>query len=117
LEFQIVYALFKPGILIVVDRKLSLSLVRWGLHVAIQDAMGWLDYHLHAFHIRRKHGHSVVEIGIPEVDGFEDEREILPGWEIPVSRYFNDIGVRAEYEYDFGDDWMQDVLFEGILLK
>lgn len=21
----------------------------WGLHVAIQDAMGWLDYHLHAF--------------------------------------------------------------------
>lgn len=21
----------------------------WDLHVAIQDAMGWLDYHLHAF--------------------------------------------------------------------
>ena len=21
----------------------------WDLHVAIQDAMGWLDYHLHEF--------------------------------------------------------------------
>jgi hypothetical protein len=34
----------------------------WDLHVAIQDAMGWLDYHLHEFrlldrtekHIRRE---------------------------------------------------------------
>jgi hypothetical protein len=23
----------------------------WDLHVAIQDAMGWLDYHLHRFTI------------------------------------------------------------------
>ena len=23
----------------------------WDLHVAIQDAMGWLDYHLHEFEI------------------------------------------------------------------
>ncbi len=23
----------------------------WGLHVALQDAMGWLDYHLHLFHV------------------------------------------------------------------
>jgi len=23
----------------------------WALHVAIQDAMGWLDYHLHAFEV------------------------------------------------------------------
>ena len=24
----------------------------WDLHVAIQDAMGWLDYHLHLFQVR-----------------------------------------------------------------
>jgi hypothetical protein len=24
----------------------------WDLHVAIQDAMGWLDYHLHEFRLR-----------------------------------------------------------------
>ena len=23
----------------------------WDLHVAIQDAMGWLDYHLHEFRL------------------------------------------------------------------
>jgi len=23
----------------------------WDLHVAIQDAMGWLDYHLHEFEV------------------------------------------------------------------
>ncbi len=23
----------------------------WDLHVAIQDAMGWLDYHLHSFNL------------------------------------------------------------------
>ena len=25
----------------------------WDLHVAFQDAMGWLDYHLHVFRLRR----------------------------------------------------------------
>ena len=25
----------------------------WDLHVAIQDAMGWSDYHLHEFEISR----------------------------------------------------------------
>ena len=24
----------------------------WDLHVAIQDSMGWLDYHLHEFRIK-----------------------------------------------------------------
>ena len=24
----------------------------WDLHVAIQDSMGWLDYHLHAFELK-----------------------------------------------------------------
>ncbi|MFH1739682.1 MAG: plasmid pRiA4b ORF-3 family protein [bacterium] len=89
----------------------------WDLHVAIQDAMGWLDYHLHAFRIRRKHGHSVAEIGIPVEEQFDDEPEVLAGWEVPVSRYFNDVGVCAEYQYDFGDSWKHDVLLEGILLR
>jgi len=26
----------------------------WDLHVAIQDAMGWLDYHLHLFRVHRE---------------------------------------------------------------
>ncbi len=89
----------------------------WDLHVAIQDAMGWLDYHLHVFRIRRKHAHTVIEIGIPNEDRFEGDPVILQGWDVPVSEYFGDIGTVAEYEYDFGDGWQHEVLFEGILLK
>ena len=87
----------------------------WDLHVAIQDAMGWLDYHLHAFYIQVPRKKKEVEIGIPD-DDFDTER-VLPGWEIPVVEYFSEIGKPAHYKYDFGDGWDHIVLFEGILLK
>lgn len=89
----------------------------WDLHVAIQDSMGWLDYHLHVFRIRKKDSHSDTEIGIPNEDRFEDEQVILPGWHIPIADYFDDVGKSAIYEYDFGDDWIHDVLLEAIMLR
>lgn len=89
----------------------------WDLHVAIQDSMGWLDYHLHVFRIRPKHHHSEIEIGIPNEDRFEDEAEILPGWQIPIAKYFYDVGITYIYEYDFGDDWKHEITLEGILLR
>ena len=33
----------------------------WDFHVAIQDSMGWLDYHLHAFRFRPKHKGKSIE--------------------------------------------------------
>jgi len=89
----------------------------WDLHVAIQDAMGWLDYHLHEFRIRKKHSRSVTEIGIPSEDGLENDLEILPGWEVPIADYFSEIGATADYEYDFGDGWRHKIILEGILLS
>ena len=89
----------------------------WDLHVAIQDAMGWLDYHLHVFRFRPKHSHKPTEIGIPDEDRFEGMPEVLPGWGIPISRYFDTVGTTANYEYDFGDGWQHEVMLEGILLK
>ncbi len=89
----------------------------WDLHVAIQDAMGWLDYHLHLFRIRQKRAHSEIEIGIPNEDRFEGENEILPGWEIPIADYFYDVGSACIYEYDFGDDWKHEIILEGIQLQ
>jgi hypothetical protein len=86
----------------------------WDLHVAIQDSMGWLDYHLHAFHMKRKSGSKMVEIGIP--DG-EADHVVLAGWEESISDYFVEPGVEVKYDYDFGDDWHHKVLLEGILLK
>src|SRR5262245_16822610 len=85
----------------------------WGLHVAIQDAMGWLDCHLHAFRVRPERRRPVA-IGIP--DEWEGTA-VLPGWEVPISRYFSEPGQVIEYEYDFGDSWLHDVLLEGILQR
>ena len=87
----------------------------WDLHVALQDAMGWLDYHLHAFRVRRPHQRKMIEIGIPD-DG-EGDIDVLPGWTIPIRDIFTEPGQTAFYLYDFGDSWKHEVLLEGILLK
>jgi hypothetical protein len=86
----------------------------WDLHVAIQDSMGWLDYHLHEFRVKRPSGRKVIEIGIPDS---EFDRDVLAGWEVPISNHFVEPGVAAEYDYDFGDGWRHKVLLEGLLLK
>lgn len=85
----------------------------WDLHVAIQDAMGWTDTHLHAFIIPTHPGEAPVEIGIPEED-FPDDN-LLAGWDIPLSKYVHSAGYSFGYDYDFGDDWSHDVVLEAVL--
>ncbi|HDQ40539.1 MAG TPA: hypothetical protein ENN39_05855 [Desulfonatronum sp.] len=53
----------------------------WDLHIAIQDFMGWLDYHLHLFNPSPKHGRIKSKVGISDAEfddgtvaGWEDER-------------------------------------------
>jgi len=87
----------------------------WDLHVGIQDAMGWLDYHLHAFRIRMPHKKKEMEIGIPDDEYFD--HPVIPGWEVPIASVFTEPGKSAIYDYDFGDGWSHIVLLEGILLK
>jgi hypothetical protein len=87
----------------------------WDLHVALQDAMGWFDYHLHMFHLPKLRKGQHIEIGIPS-DEIEDQ-QTLPGWKIPIAEYFTEPGQTALYEYDFGDGWEHEILFEGILIK
>lgn len=90
----------------------------WDLHVAIQDSMGWLDYHLHYFEIKGKGKKKEERIGIPDFDRFSDDLpEVFPGWEIPVLNFFNDLGVTSKYLYDYGDSWWHTVQLEGYLFK
>lgn len=89
----------------------------WDLHVAIQDAMGWQDYHLHAFLVRNPLTGDVEEIGIPDQDRFEGEPDFLPGWEVPVADYLSQAGERAEYEYDFGDGWEHELVLEAVGIR
>lgn len=87
----------------------------WDFHVALQDSMGWLDYHLHMFRTADPGSRQVVEIGIPDDEPFEDDTPCLPGWEIPIAAYFLEPGTRADYEYDFGDSWEHEILLEDIV--
>lgn len=88
----------------------------WDLHVAIQDSMGWLDYHLHKFHIKNNPTRELEFIGIPDED-FDDEMAVLPGWEVPIKDFFTLENKKILYEYDFGDCWEHMILLEKILPK
>lgn len=89
----------------------------WDLHVALNDAMGWLDYHMHYFEIKPKYKREIWHVGIPDFNMTEGLKEVFPGWEIAMIAGFNEIGMEARYYYDYGDDWVHKVKFEGILVK
>lgn len=85
----------------------------WDLHVAIQDAMGWLDYHLHEYRLHAPRGGALVRIGIPDEEDDEDP-PLRAGWKVPITRYFKRPGQRARYLYDFGDGWEHDVQLTAV---
>jgi len=87
----------------------------WDLHVAIQDAMGWMDCHLHVFRFAKPRSRKATEIGIPDPDGLPGER-CLPGWEVPLQKFFSTPGDSCDYEYDFGDGWEHSLVLEAIQL-
>jgi len=88
----------------------------WGLHVAIQDVMGWEDYHLHLFKIINPSTELKEEIGIPDED-FEWDRKTLPGWELKIADYFSLENPKADYLYDFGDGWEHAIKLEKIVAR
>ena len=121
----------------------------WDLHSAIQDAMGWMDSHLHEFRIGRR-GREIT-IGteaeeeaagseptesfsfdsgpsrLPKLESVADFRKFeaalarqlmsrvkeemeasdrrLLEWETPIADHLAKKGDKADYTYDFGDDW------------
>lgn len=83
----------------------------WDLHVAIQDAMGWQDYHLHEFVVLDPDTHRVRRIGLPDED---DHGTPLtePGWRIKAYDLLGRSRQPARYLYDFGDGWEHVVVCE-----
>ena len=86
----------------------------WDLHVAIQDSMGWLDCHLHAFQLIAPSTGRKREIGIPD-DEVEFDRDTLAGWKQKIADWFSPENPLAQYLYDFGDGWIHEVRLEKVL--
>ncbi|NQE45972.1 hypothetical protein C5S31_08120 [ANME-1 cluster archaeon GoMg2] len=84
----------------------------WDLHVAIQDAMGWIDYHLHEFELVNPLTGLTQSIGSPDEDF---DREVLPELKQKLVAFFSMENRSADYTYDFGDNWEHKIQLEKIL--
>lgn len=67
----------------------------WDLHVAIQDAIGWSDSHLHEFELP-----DGLQLGIPE----QGDNTSPAVWEHDIADHLS-VGMDVGYLYDFGDMW------------
>ena len=77
------------------------SMTLGDLHLAIQAAMGWGNYHLHVFEIGGE------EFGDPSrVDDVSDEEGPT------LNGLLMSSCIRFGYTYDFGDDWQHTIAFE-----
>ncbi len=77
------------------------------LHLAIQNAMGWEDCHLHQFEMIDPQTGSKVIIGTTECNKLEEKTKIVHNFSLN--------NKTAAYEYDFGDSWRHEIILEKIL--
>lgn len=82
------------------------------LHEHIQTSMGWTNSHLHQFEIDgERFGDPLL------IDRGDDDHDSIDSTVTPISEIIPKDGKRFSfrYEYDFGDCWQHEVLFEGCL--
>lgn len=115
-EYAFQFLIVLPGTNPLIWRRLQVSesYSFWDLHVAIQDAMGWDDYHLHEFSLVDPKNRRVKRIGIPD-DEMPDVRPCVAGWRIPLRRYVLGGVDPIRYRYDFGDNWEHVVELEDFV--
>jgi hypothetical protein len=89
----------------------------WDLHVAIQDAMGWADYHLHEFAVPTNlSGPGTVKVGIPIDQGDFPEVSASDGTLVYLAEHLKVLAKQGMvYLYDFGDGWRHWITLEGIV--
>jgi len=85
----------------------------WALHVALQNAMGWTDSHLHDFELPNADGGEAVWIGMPDLEG-DDYREIRADFDERLDSWIHYEGEYLFHNYDYGDGWRHRVVVEAI---
>jgi hypothetical protein len=81
------------------------------LHEYIQAAFGWWNYHLHQFDIDGE------RYGPPAPDDMDFGLEMIDETDVPLSGLIPKSGRKCRwiYEYDLGDGWRHEVVFEGFV--
>jgi hypothetical protein len=77
------------------------------VHVVLQIAFDWDDYHLHAFET------ACGEFGPPEQEDGWTER--LDEATATLAQVAGAERAKVVYSYDFGDDWRHDIVVEKIV--
>lgn len=84
------------------------------LHRAIQDACGWWDYHLYRFDEATPG--KLVGLAQSPIDIGEAYDDTPPADKVPLASWVGKFAPRAcQYVYDFGDDWVHDVVVRDIV--
>jgi len=96
--------------LVASDTKLS------QLHDIVQTVMGWQNSHGHMFSV------GDVRFTIPfqpddliELTAIDARQVRLHHLVAPLRPFIGDFHFAIEYEYDFGDGWIHDLIFEDVL--
>jgi hypothetical protein len=85
----------------------------YDLHLTLQAAMGWLNYHLHQFKVA---GLTITDEETLEewADWVENLRSV-DHHEARLMDYVREVGTAFTYEYDFGDSWEHQLVLEKVL--
>lgn len=87
------------------------------LHVWLQNAMGWTDSHLHQFWTTKPYGRGdrgpFITYPYPDM---EDAGAILDERKEKLSTWFTEPKTKLWYEYDFGDEWLHEIVFKKTVL-
>ncbi len=75
------------------------------LHEIIQITMGWTDTHLHQFICNHDY------YGLPD-DDYMTEMKDETG--VKISNFLKREKDKMLYEYDFGDDWLHEIILEKV---
>jgi hypothetical protein len=86
----------------VVPSNISLS----KLHEVIQVVMGWHNCHMHSFLLGKQQYMSKMAI---DCDPFGDN-DSLPEEKYTLESLLSKKGAKIGYWYDFGDDWMHEIV-------